>query len=322
MSLNEAPEFEDTVRAAAEHHNMLPDLVRKDYWVTRVLRAVSSDAALQGTALFKGGTSLSKGWGLIDRFSEDVDLLLTGPDFGAVPENAKDREMKFRALKGRIESQTPLRLPAQGSVSREVWNWLYLRASYKCDIRYPLPGKAATREAANTDWILVEAGYRGGVQPHARRSLNSLIAQFLDTQPRAREPLNHHADDLTAFEMDLLKPERTFAEKLLNLHELMSKGDDGAVAFVRDTTMTWCSFSEEAMMSRRRSRVAEFGSSFVRRRKSAIDISERNSTWDVWLFVKALRSIRRQASAPSSARATKARWSERCTIDSGCHSMS
>ena len=39
--LVEAPEFEDAVRAAAEYHGILPDLVRKDYWVTRVLRAVA-----------------------------------------------------------------------------------------------------------------------------------------------------------------------------------------------------------------------------------------------------------------------------------------
>lgn len=228
VNLSEAQEFEDTIRAAAEHHGMLPDLVRKDYWVTRVLRAIASDVALQGTVLLKGGTSLSKGWGLIDRFSEDVDLLLTGPNFGPAPERAKDRERRFRALKERIEVQTPLRLPAQGTVSREVWNWLYLRADYKCDIRYPLPGKVADRNAANSDWILVESGFRGDAQPHANRQLSALIAQFLDTQPGAREALVEYADDLTAFDLDLLKPERTFAEKLLGLHELMIQGDEGA----------------------------------------------------------------------------------------------
>lgn len=52
-----------------------PWMVDKDYWLTRVLRRVAS--ALKGAFLFKGGTSLSMGHGLIDRFSEDMDLLIT-----------------------------------------------------------------------------------------------------------------------------------------------------------------------------------------------------------------------------------------------------
>jgi predicted nucleotidyltransferase component of viral defense system len=75
-------DFLDIVRAAAEYHGVIPSLALKDYWVTRVLRAIAGDAELQGRVLFKGGTSLSKGWGLIERFSEDVDLLLTGPGYG------------------------------------------------------------------------------------------------------------------------------------------------------------------------------------------------------------------------------------------------
>ena len=75
-ALADAPEFEDAVRASAEHHGILPELVRKDYWVRRVLRGLASDPAHARRVLFKGGTSLSKGWRLVDRFSEDIDLLL------------------------------------------------------------------------------------------------------------------------------------------------------------------------------------------------------------------------------------------------------
>lgn len=91
LNLSDSQEFEAAVRAAAEYHGILPELVRKDYWVTRVLRAIAGDGAHQGMVLFKGGTSLSKGWRLIERFSEDVDLLLTGPNFGPVPERVNDR---------------------------------------------------------------------------------------------------------------------------------------------------------------------------------------------------------------------------------------
>lgn len=225
--LVDAPEYEDAVRAAAEHHGILPGLVHKDYWVTRVLRAIATDAALAGRALFKGGTSLSKGWQLIDRFSEDIDLLLTGPDYGPAPEKPKERERQFRTLKARIEAETPLRLPDQKTMTEEDWRFHYVRASFNCNLRYPLPGRVTGRTAANTDWLLVESGFRGGVQPHARRPLTSLVAEFIETQPEARAALEPYAADLAPFEMDLLKPERTFVEKLLALHGWMSNGPEG-----------------------------------------------------------------------------------------------
>lgn len=226
--LADAPEFEDAIRAAAEYHGILPDLVRKDYWVTRVLRTIAGDPAHAGRVLFKGGTSLSKGWRLIDRFSEDIDLLLTGPEYGPSPEGKKDRERQFRTLKTRVEAETPLRLPDQTGLSEDEWRFHYVRGSYHCNLRYPLPGRRASRDGPNTDWLLVESGFRGGVQPHARRPLTSLVAEFVDTQPDARTSLEPYATDLESFEMDLLKPERTFAEKLLGLHDLMSKGESGA----------------------------------------------------------------------------------------------
>lgn len=225
--LANAPEFEDAVRAAAAYHGILEDLVRKDYWVTRVLRAIGTDPEMSGRAIFKGGTSLSKGWRLIDRFSEDIDLLLTGSNYGPPPEK-RDRERQFRTLKARIEKETPLRLPDQQTLAEEDWRFHYVRGSFHSNLRYPLPGRVVGRSAANTDWLLVESGFRGGVQPHARRLLNSLVAEFVETQPEARAALELYAADLTPFEMDLLKPERTFVEKLLALHGWMSNGSDGA----------------------------------------------------------------------------------------------
>ena len=76
--------------------------IEKDFWVCWVLRELFS---LPGTAeqfTFKGGTSLSKGWGLIQRFSEDVDLVMdrSGLGFGgeAAPEAADSRKERERRL--------------------------------------------------------------------------------------------------------------------------------------------------------------------------------------------------------------------------------
>ena len=60
--------FTATIRAASEHLNIIPVYVEKDYWITLVLSQLAkSDMA--GSVVFKGGTSLSKGYSLINRFS-------------------------------------------------------------------------------------------------------------------------------------------------------------------------------------------------------------------------------------------------------------
>lgn len=55
----------------AEDKGIVDNAVEKDYWVSMVLRAIFS-LPYAAAFVFKGGTSLSKGWGLIERFSEDI----------------------------------------------------------------------------------------------------------------------------------------------------------------------------------------------------------------------------------------------------------
>ena len=55
--------------------NITPESVEKDWWVTAVLKCMFELKAAP-YMYFKGGTSLSKGWNLIDRFSEDIDIAL------------------------------------------------------------------------------------------------------------------------------------------------------------------------------------------------------------------------------------------------------
>jgi hypothetical protein len=62
-------EFGPTLDAAAERLSISPTALEKDYWVSQVVRVLSRDFA--GDFVFKGGTSLSKGYRLLERFSED-----------------------------------------------------------------------------------------------------------------------------------------------------------------------------------------------------------------------------------------------------------
>ena len=65
----------------AEDKGIVDNAVEKDYWVSMVLRAIFS-LPYAAAFVFKGGTSLSKGWGLIERFSEDIDLAIDPQYFG------------------------------------------------------------------------------------------------------------------------------------------------------------------------------------------------------------------------------------------------
>ena len=64
--------FEQT----ATRRGMSPAIAEKDFWVCWVLKKLFVDPELKKHLVFKGGTSLSKVYGLIDRFSEDIDLVL------------------------------------------------------------------------------------------------------------------------------------------------------------------------------------------------------------------------------------------------------
>lgn len=72
--LREDSGFATAIAGAAKELGLHPQFVEKDYWVTEALRALHRDFAAH--FIFKGGTSLSKGYGLIERFSEDIDILV------------------------------------------------------------------------------------------------------------------------------------------------------------------------------------------------------------------------------------------------------
>lgn len=71
--------FSETLRAASQHLGIKEEFVEKDYWITLVLSHLAKSKYVS-ESVFKGGTSLSKGYGLIDRFSEDVDIAIINND--------------------------------------------------------------------------------------------------------------------------------------------------------------------------------------------------------------------------------------------------
>jgi len=67
---------------AAVCRNISPHVVEKDFWVCWTLDQLFRLKCLKGELIFKGGTSLSKGYNLIHRFSEDIDLSIHRESLG------------------------------------------------------------------------------------------------------------------------------------------------------------------------------------------------------------------------------------------------
>ncbi len=83
--------------AAGEKQGLPAYAIEKDWWVVQTLRIIF-EMEIGKHLLFKGGTSLSKAWGLINRFSEDIDLALNreflGFDTGLI---SKSQVKKLRS---------------------------------------------------------------------------------------------------------------------------------------------------------------------------------------------------------------------------------
>lgn len=191
-------EFGPTIDTAAERLGISSTAIEKDYWVTQVLRTLGRDFGED--FVFKGGTSLSKGYGILERFSDDIDILVLRGDRG---KGATDRLMKSM---GEAAATA-----AEGQAERYGGSETGVHRAYR--VSYPATYRST--EAVPTS-VLLEMGVRGGPNPHERMSIGSLLGSALGA---AGENLGPY-DDLQPFEVPVLHPGRTLLEKLYGIHDL------------------------------------------------------------------------------------------------------
>jgi hypothetical protein len=197
---SDLPDFTDLIRATASALGIPAPIVEKDYYLTRALFFLSRDHA--GRFVLKGGTSLAKGWDLLERFSEDLDLLLK-VEFEGREISKGERERRLKAMAATIGgapgfSVVEARYPVETGIHRTA--------------EFGYPG-AVEDLAGLSKTVRLEMGTRGGPNPSARRSVRSMVARHA-----ASHVLSHLAEDLQAFEVDMLDVKRTFVEKLFAIH--------------------------------------------------------------------------------------------------------
>lgn len=88
----------------AEHIGIPPSVSEKDWWVVRTLEIVFRTSAAEHL-VFKGGTSLSKSWNLIHRFSEDIDLAIDRKFLGFGGVLSKNKRTQLRKAANKYTSE-------------------------------------------------------------------------------------------------------------------------------------------------------------------------------------------------------------------------
>lgn len=195
----------------------LPDAaVEKDWWVVHTIDLVFNTSIAPHT-VFKGGTSLSKAWGLIDRFSEDIDLALNRRFLGF---DKKDNEMtgsqvrKLREQSFQFISENyfpELRRKFSEAGFNNVTFQLGEIKSHDQDplimeIYYPTVTDPISYLQPR---VLIEVGSRSMMEPFEKCSFTSFVGEHFKGRP--------FADELIT--IPTVRPERTFLEKIFLLHE-------------------------------------------------------------------------------------------------------
>jgi len=197
--------------------------VEKDFWVSWTLDALFNGLPAGGPRLlFKGGTSLSKAFGLITRFSEDIDITVFRDDLGQATDVAELDALSGKKRRARLDA---IRTACQTYISGPLMTqFAGLAASVITDAQFRLeldpedkegqtllfwyPAVTATTGDYIRSAVKIESGAKSALDPHVAATVTPYVAQDLSDQ------------DLSVAGVTTVKPERTFWDKVMILHGL------------------------------------------------------------------------------------------------------
>ena len=195
MLHNKKDTFEQLVLRTSEYLGVKAEIVEKDYFVTLFLKRI---AAVMPDIVFKGGTSLSKCYHIIKRFSEDIDLNLQSE---IKPPERKRRQLKANIIQ--IINDLEFELTNPDAVkSRRDYN------------RYIIDYPSSLSAAYLKEQLIVETAIYQRAYPTKVMSADSLIYQYLHE--------NGYGDfikqyDLEPFTLNVQTAERTMIDKMYAL---------------------------------------------------------------------------------------------------------
>lgn len=206
---------------AASERVLTEQIIEKDWWVTQVLKAVFSLPYAEHLS-FKGGTSLSKCWHLIERFSEDIDIAISrdflgyGGELSRTQISDKLRRAACSFVREKMQFDLRNALLQQG-ISEDAFNvCVNITPISTTDpetiiIEYQsvLPESPYIKHC-----VLIEVSGRSMQEPVRCENLQSFIDQYLPNSIVAEQPF---------IIPQVVTPERTILEKIFLLHEEFAK---------------------------------------------------------------------------------------------------
>lgn len=188
--------FSDTLRAASQHLDIKLEFVEKDYWITLVLSRLAKSKYVD-ESVFKGGTSLSKGFHLIERFSEDVDIAIIN-DKGKTGNEIKTiiRTIEKEITSGLTEVQMDSVTSKGSRFRKSVFEYV-----------------SADKRNRNNK-LIVEINSFANPYPFQRLTLKSFVFDFLYQTGNDKYSEQY---DLQPFEVNVLTKEQTMLEKTISL---------------------------------------------------------------------------------------------------------
>ena len=224
--VHEDPEFEDLLRIVSEKRKFSRGIIEKDYWVTHALWSLHQAGF---DVWFKGGTSLSKGFNLIERFSEDLDLKIEPGNVSALPKVSNWKSESARAVRERkryferlseLISVSGARIALDpGSIDR-AWR--------NADILVHYPGHHLTELGdAMSQFIRLEVG-NAHVTPFISRDMTSFVHENLAEQNQIRQFTDNRPKGVRC-----VHPLMTLFEKLDALHRRFPNENAEPATFIR-----------------------------------------------------------------------------------------
>lgn len=200
--LHNHPEFKELLRAVEREKKIERSLVEKDYWIMHVLHGLQ-----QGGFTFelKGGTSLSKGYGIIHRFSEDIDIRIeppadmdvkTGPNH-IKPDHCASRKQYYDWLAKEIRIDGINRVVRDTEFDNEKYFSGGIRTFYKS--AFPVAGGIK-------EGVLLEVGF-DEVTPNSPLDISSWALEF--ALQKGLKVKDNRAHSVSCYH-----PGYTFVEKL------------------------------------------------------------------------------------------------------------
>ena len=207
----------DAFAIAAERRGLLPLVIEKDFWVCWTLERLFALPDFAGHLLFKGGTSLSKVYGAIQRFSEDIDLSLSHASLGEGlpdPEQAaSNTQRKLRAdalVTAFRDTVTGRLLPAlNAGIAEQLGEEGWALTQDKADpgtLHFAYPRALDGELAYIRPEVRIELGGRSDDWPAESRTVTACVAEELPQVSPA------------AVHVRVLAARRTFWEKATILH--------------------------------------------------------------------------------------------------------